>query len=249
MLFSLMDSECFIADLIDGIMNFILKYLHSADVYLISDRYYNYSIKSNTRTARVNSFARGHNLVHQSPLPSKDTLSCTKSKVQLIQQISAGLVDIGLTEKNRLVITSNDHCPTELKDGKKILRSDLGTSHEEADNIVIQQINQMGQHDCSINAICEDTDVFILLCHFCNSEEWNAKVFMNGLTKDSSTTISINKTVKKHKSIVPSILAAHALTGCDSVSKLYGIGKAKAISALKSVSLSVFGNPESSEAE
>ena len=59
------------------------------------------------------------------PLPSKDdTLSCTKSKVQLIQQISAGLVDIGLTEKNRLVIKANDHCPSELKDGKKTLRSD-----------------------------------------------------------------------------------------------------------------------------
>ena len=107
----------------------------------------------------------------------------------------------------------------------------------------------MDQQDCSINAICEDTDVFILSCHFCNREEWNAKVFMNGFTKDSSTTISINKTVKKHKSIVLSILTAHTLTGCDSVPKYYGIEKAKAISALKSVPLSVFGNPESSEVE
>ena len=59
----------------------------------------------------------------------------------------------------------------------------------------------------------------------------------------------LTETVKKHKSIVPSILAGHALTGCDSVRKLYGIGKTKAINALKSVSLSAFGNPESSEAE
>ena len=131
-----------VADLIDGIMNFILKYFHFADVYLIFDRCYNYSIKSNTRTARVKSFARGHNLFNQSPLPSKyDTLSCTKSKVHLIQQISAGLVDIGLTEINRLVILSNDRCPTELKDGKETLRSDLAAGHEEADNIIIQQIN------------------------------------------------------------------------------------------------------------
>ena len=139
-----------------------LKYLHFADVYLIFDRYYNYSIKSNTRTARVKSFARGHNLFRQSPLPSKDdTLSCAKSKVQLIQQISAGLVDIGLTNKNHLVITSNDHCTTELKDGKKTLRSDLGTGHEEADNIIIQQINQMGQQGCSINVICDEKQMFL----------------------------------------------------------------------------------------
>ena len=52
--------------------------------------------------------------------------------------------------------------------------------------------------------------------------------------------ISINETVKKHKSIVPSILAGHALTGCDSVLKLSGIGKAKAISALKSVFLCIW---------
>ena len=58
------------------------------------------------------SFTHGHYLFRQSPLSSKGyTLSCTKSKVQLIEQISAGLVDIGLTEKNRSVIPSNDHCP------------------------------------------------------------------------------------------------------------------------------------------
>ena len=183
-------------------------------------------------------------------LPSKDDiLSCAKSKAQLIQQISAGLVHIGLTEKNRLVITSNDHCSTDLKDAKKTLCSDLGTGHEEADTIIIQKINHMGQQDCSINVIWEDTDVCILFYHFCNSEEWNTKVFINGFTKDSSTTISINETVKKHKSIVPSILAVHALTGYDSVPKLCGIWKAKAINALKSVFLSAFGNPESSESE
>ena len=142
-----------------------------------------------------------------------------------------------------------NHCPTELKDEKKTLRSDLVTGHEESDNIIIQQTNHMGQQDCSINVMCEDTDVFILLCHFCNSEEWNAKVFMNGFTKDSSTTISINEAVTKHKSIVPSILDGRALKGCDSFPKLHAIGKAKAINSLKSVSLSVFGNPESSEAE
>ena len=71
-----------VADLIDGVKNFILKYLHFTDVYLIFDRYYNYSIKSNTRATRVKSFIRGHNLFCKPLLPSKDdTLSCTKPKV------------------------------------------------------------------------------------------------------------------------------------------------------------------------
>ena len=102
-----------VADLIDGVKNFTLKYLHFSD-----------------------------NLFRQSPLLSKDdSLSCAKFKVQLKEQISAGHVHIGLTEKNRLAITSNDHCPTELKDGKKKLPSDFGTGHEGAGNITIQHIN------------------------------------------------------------------------------------------------------------
>ena len=153
-------------------------------------------------------------------------------------------MNIGLTEKNRLVITSNDHCPTEIKDGKKALHSDLDEGHEEAENIITQQINDMEQSDCSINVICENTDVFPYCVIFAK-----ANIFMNGFTKDSSTTTSINEAVKKYKSVVPSILAAHALTGCDSVPKLYGIGKAEEINALKTVSLSVFENPESTEAE
>ena len=103
-------------------MELRIKYLHFADVYLIIDTYYNYNIKSNTRAARIKSFTCGQNLLRQSTLLSKDdTLSCSKSEVQLIQQISTGLPNTGLIMKNRLVITSNNHSPTELKNGKKTL--------------------------------------------------------------------------------------------------------------------------------
>lgn len=41
-------------------------------------------------------------------------------------------------DKNHLVMTSNDHCPTEIKDWDKTLDSNLGTGHEEANNIIMQ---------------------------------------------------------------------------------------------------------------
>ena len=88
-----------VADLIDGVKNFTLRYLHFPDIYLIFARYHICSIKSNTRAAKVNSFTHGYNLFRQSPLLSKDdSLSCAKSKVQLKEQIPAGLVDIDLTQ-------------------------------------------------------------------------------------------------------------------------------------------------------
>ena len=135
----------------------------------------------------------------------------------MIQKVSTGLVDICL-EINGLVIISNDHCPTEQNDGKKTLHSDLSKGHEQANNIIIQQINYMSQQNFSINVICED--VFIVICHFYSSKEWNAKVFMDGFTSDFSTTISINERIKKHKSIIPSVTAAYTFIGYDSVPNL-----------------------------
>ena len=70
---------------------------------------------------------------------SLHTLSCIKSKVQLIKQISAGLVAIDLTEKSCLAITSNYHCPTELRDGKKHFIK----TWVEAENIIIKKVNHM----------------------------------------------------------------------------------------------------------
>ena len=140
-----------VGDLINGVKKFVMRYLRFADVYLVFDSYYDYSPKSNTRAARVGNFKLGHELSLQSPLPPKDdTLSCTKSKVQLIQHISEALVNSDLREQNRLVVTSNDHCPVELIGGEKTLCPDLGTGHEEADNIIIQQVHHRAQHACSI---------------------------------------------------------------------------------------------------
>ena len=51
--------------------------------------------------------------------------------------------------------------------------------------------------------------------------------------------IDINKTVKKHAEIVPSFIGAHAFSGCDSVPKLYGIGKKTVIKAFKDQNLSL----------
>ena len=37
--------------------------------------------------------------------------------------------------------------------------------------------------------------------------------------------VDINKTAKKNAEIVPSLIAAHAFSGCDSVAKMFSIGK------------------------
>ncbi len=56
--------------------------------------------------------------------------------------------------------------------------------------------------------------------------------------------IDINASSQANLSIVPGLLAAHALTGCDTVASYYGIGKGKALKVLRmgQYSLSLMGN-------
>ena len=54
--------------------------------------------------------------------------------------------------------------------------------------------------------------------------------------------INISHTAKKHQTIVPHLLAAHAISGCDTTALMYGIGKATTIKILgKGYSLSKVG--------
>ncbi|KAG7157431.1 hypothetical protein Hamer_G005863 [Homarus americanus] len=67
--------------------------------------------------------------------------------------------------------------------------------------------------------ICDDRDVLVLLIHYYS---------LHKLTCD------IKATVEKHRDLVDDIMAAHALSGCDTVAHLYGIGKVAAVQTLKS---------------
>ena len=51
-------------------------------------------------------------------------------------------------------------------------------------------------------------------------------------TSAHRTVIDIAATVKKHVAIVPNLLAAHALSGCDTVACLHGIGKVSVMNTL-----------------
>jgi len=42
----------------------------------------------------------------------------------------------------------------------------------------------------------------------------------------SHTIVYINKVVQQHDAVIPNLLGAHVLSGCDTVSSLAGIGKA-----------------------
>ena len=70
-----------VEDLAKGVELYVSKFVKHSDVYLIFDRYFEKSIKSDTRMERIGTFKRSHQLSIATSLPSKEMcMSSTKTK-------------------------------------------------------------------------------------------------------------------------------------------------------------------------
>ena len=75
--------------------------------------------------------------------------------------------------------------------------------------------------------------MFALLLHFRHAGAIDAShVYMESPLKGRAV-IDIDATVQENLSIIPGLLVAHALTGCDTVASHYGIGKGIALQVLR----------------
>ena len=226
-----------IVDLITAMETYLRQNLIQSDVYLVFDRYYPYSPKGSTRSRRSRTTdSNPFHLTLNSPLPSQAaSLSLVDNKVQIIDLLCDALVDRfqKVATDRELVITGSNPVPYSIQKGKLLRRTDLKVTHEEADVIIAHHaVHIARQTQNTINVICDDTDVFVLLVHFVASEGIRNSIFLVP-TRPSRNAIDIGATVNQNAEIVKYVLPLHALTGCDTVSTLYGIGKIKAIKVLK----------------
>ena len=113
----------------------------------------------------------------------KVVLNMMKNKKQLINIICEELqndkdfID-SFSHEHTLLITGEGD-PVEITRGRVIPGPDISISHEEADNIIIQQTFmavELGAECLSVMA--DDTDVYILLLHYYNQKELNIPMFM-----------------------------------------------------------------------
>lgn len=238
-----------VKDYVSNFRRHIEKRLEKGDVYLVFDRYYEYSTKSVARSARKTEASRVHQLNVTTQLrPQKVVLTVTENKKQLINIICSELKgDTSFhrdhIHKHKLVITSQDKTPIEISNGGVILsRSDMATTHEEADIVLVQQMLTVSRENpAGITVLSDDTDVFVLLLHYYLEDGLKLLVTMESPAKDR-VVVDIGKTVEKHQNFIPEILAAHALSGCDTVACCFGIGKNTVLKVVRSgISLSLLG--------
>ena len=239
-----------VKDLATSFYDFIAKYFRDdINVHLIFDRYFKYSIKGQTRKQRIGNVANKCIFSLQTPLQTREaTLSSSDNKVQIVDLISTFLIEkFKLTcFSNRFVVTFSEFTPVQVQLGVVIPRSDLYSTHEEADvNIVRQCFSCIDEGAKRVKVLCDDTDVFILLMVFSYRLKVESDILMESFNSNRSV-INIIQSKNKHSSIMPSLIAAHALSGCDSVPRLFGIGKLTVLKHLKQgILLTSLGDKES----
>ena len=86
--------EAKVSDFVDSFVQYISKFLQHSAVFLIFDRYRDFSIKGQTRLKRLGNHLRTHVITLETPLPPKEmTLKSSKTKIQLINLICNSLLN------------------------------------------------------------------------------------------------------------------------------------------------------------
>ena len=211
-----------VQDFLDNFRRHIKGYLESSDVYLVFDRYTAGSIEESTRKEIYQGASRVYTLRPPARLPAqKVVLTVSSNKAQLIDLILADLEAHKDVLNGKLVVTGNDPVPIQIY---------------QADTMIIQQVAYVGA--TNVLVVADDTDIFVLLCHFVFRGYITGHVMMISPIR-GRTVIDINASVDKNPAIMGDLLAAHGITGCDTVATYHGIGKGVALKILRSSGLSL----------
>ena len=100
----------------------------------------------------------------------------------------------------------------------------------------------MRKKQAVVKVLSDETDVFVLLCSNIKKINCSSTKLYTDAFKDNNKIIIINRSVATNETFFPSLIALHALSGCDSVPMMFGIDKSKNLKAVSKVSLKYIGD-------
>ena len=101
--------------------------------------------------------------------------------------------------------------------------STLMSNHDEADTRIILHATVVAREGYAHTIIaCRDTDVLVLLVHF--ASKLSDEIWFRTGTANQQRFVSVHD-MKLKSSTCKNLPAYHAVTGCDTVSQLCGLGK------------------------
>ena len=213
-----------VSDFVTSAVTNLMGRIQSASKsHIVFDRYFEMSTKECCRSLRQKGTSRVFKLSEDSPLPQQNlALKVTENKVQLIEMIVRRLSSMQPPERTEVIITGQEPCPIQMGTGMH----QNPVYHEEADVLVAYHAFNEAASGRSVKVVSDDTDVLVILSHHLyKSAGLLDRMKLSLESCSTANLIDINEVVSINKKVMPSLLAAHALTGCDTVSSFAGIGK------------------------
>lgn len=215
-------------------------------VTLIFDIYYCASIKQMERQRRVGDETTPNYVINGSrKVPNyRKFMKNTTNKAALVEFLC---IFITLRAPHLLLEHQSITLAGGFQDGQivKVVKKtgitdipELFSTQEEDDTRILLHAINLSQSYSRIIIQCDDTDVLVLLIYYCSNGMLNSsKVYMNAGHCSKETNRQrfmpindITDTIGKDVSLC--LPASHALSGCDSTSSLFKIGKRSAYSKL-----------------
>ena len=195
-----------VQDFLNNFRRHIQGHLESSDVHLVFDRCTAGSIKESIRNDRDQVTSRVSELRPLARLPAqKVVLTVNRNKTHFVNLIMEDLQAHKDVLNRKLVITGNDPVPVQINEGVVSKMEGMTTTHEEANTMIIHQVAYVGANNVLV--VADDTDIFVLLCHFMFRGYITGHVMMISPIR-GKTVIDINSSVDKNPAVMEDILAA-----------------------------------------
>ena len=214
-------------------------------VVVVFDRYdHQHSVKDLERQRRGTiQTTRTHIITGQASVPNyRKYLKISGNKAALCSFVSNYITSTGpmrLSSENTVILAGGFDNGEEVKRVRKSgidNLTELYSDQEEADTRLVLHAIHLARSHSRLIVKCDDTDVLVLLIYYTSKGMFGSSaVFMHsghGLKERFIPVCSI--TQKLGPVLCDCLPACHALTGCDTTSSLYRIGKTTAFTRLKS---------------
>ena len=244
----------------DLLANIIKKYTFVDTVICVFDQYNDPNdVKAYERRRRITIEQQSYNVMDSAKLPKwKQFLELDKNKTEFCDFMSKYFVTnapSSLKDTHRLILTGGFEDGTVTKEIRNNSVSELShmkTNQLQADYRMIFMADQMHKEFTNSNTrgtiilSSTDTDVLVLACHH-TPHFTNAEVFWEtGTTtkyENNHRFVPVNDIIKQHGEDMMRILPAiHALSGCDTTSALFYIGKKNAFKVVSNQGPKNFSN-------
>ncbi|KAL2102045.1 hypothetical protein ACEWY4_003806 [Coilia grayii] len=213
----------------------LAKETNSTELHFVCDTYTNLSVKNAERSRRAE---QGYQRIkiygdeQKTPKQWKKFLACGENKNNLLEYFFQrwAISAENIIGNNTIITTHGSKCHAMQVNERGLVITeikDLESTHEEADTRIVLHAAYAAKSCSDLVIRSPDTDVFVLTLAFCKQIDSHL-YFHTGKERDTHITDISRLHTHLGEAKCDALVGLHAFSGCDTVSALHNVGKAKA---------------------